>query len=229
MTDYELKIGAYSPKTIPMARLAEYMAALANLLGDEDRVHFEKLKAGSTVIAVKLQPEARMRSRQRLLDARTADETHPTYKHYRLLNQMLREDNAEGAITAGGAEIIRFPGRAEALPDVIGPFYKHTEIDGVLVRIGGRDRTAHALLEDAEGRNWSCEIDRDLARRLAPYLFGIPVRLTGDGRWQRTTDAQWELVRFKAVDFRPLDGRTLADSIAAIRKLPIRFNVPAAV
>lgn len=229
MTDYEFKIGAYSPKTIPMARLAEYLAALAELIGEKDRVHFEKLKKGSTVVAVRVEPEARVRARQRMVEARTADDTHPAYKPFRLLNKMLRDDNTEGEITAEGAQIIRFPGRAEPQLEVIGPFNKHTELDGVLVRIGGRDRTAHAQIEDAEGRVWACEIDRDLARRLAPYLFGVPVRLVGEGRWQRTVEAQWELVRFKAVDFRPLDNRTLADSIDAIRKMPIKFDYPAAV
>lgn len=229
MTDYEFKIGAYSPKTIPMARLAEYLAALADLIGEKDRVHFEKLKAGSTIVAIRVQPEARIRSRQRIQEARSADDTHPAFKPFRLLNKMLRDDNAEGAITSGGAEIIRFPGRAEPQPQVIGPFNKHTEVDGVLVRIGGRDKTAHATIVDAEGRDWHCEVDRDMARRLAPYIFGLPVRLTGDGRWQRTVEAKWELVRFKAVDFKPLDSRTLADSINAIRKLPLKFDYPAAV
>ncbi|MFT4046418.1 MAG: hypothetical protein QM661_06930 [Solimonas sp.] len=224
MSDYEFKIGAYSPKTIPMARLAEYLTVLADLIGEKDRVHFDKLKTGSTVVAIRVQREALPRSRQRIYEAKTADEDHPTYKPYRELNKMLRDDNTEGAITAGGAEILRFPGRAEPQPQVIGPLKKHTEIDGILVRIGGRDKTVHAQVEDAEGRVWSCEIDRDMARRLAPYLFGSPIRLIGEGRWLRTVEAQWVLDRLKAVDFRSLGDSTLADSISAIRKLGLSFD-----
>ncbi len=40
MTDgceYRFVIEAYSPDTLPMSRLAEYMAALAQLLGRTDR------------------------------------------------------------------------------------------------------------------------------------------------------------------------------------------------
>ncbi|MGQ0529996.1 MAG: hypothetical protein ACT4PG_09325 [Panacagrimonas sp.] len=227
MTDYEFTIGAYSPKTIPMARLAEYLTALADLIGEKDRVHFEGLKPGSTVVRIRVQPEARVRSRQRIQEARTADKDHQTYKPYRQLNELLRIDGAEGAITAGGAEIIRFPGHRESLPQVIGPFHKHTEVDGVLVRIGGRDKSAHAQIVDAEGTVWNCEMDRDMARRLVSYLYGAPIRLSGDGRWLRNAEAQWELDRFKATDFRPLDGRSLADAIAAIRKLPLQFDTVA--
>lgn len=224
MADYEFKIGAYNPKTIPMARLAEYMAALADLIGEKDRVHFEKLKAGSTILAIRVQPEARVRSRRRIQEARSAEKDHPTYKPFHRINSMLRDDGAEGKIYSGSADIIKFPGVKQPLPQVVGPFNKHTELDGVLVRIGGKDKIAHALIEDADGVIWSCEVDRDMARRLAPYLFGQPLRLTGEGRWLRNIEARWELVKFRPSEFTPLKRETLGDSIAAIRKLGIKAN-----
>lgn len=228
MADYELKIGAYTPATIPMARLAEYMGAFADLLGERSRVHFEKLNPGSTVLAVNIQPEARARTKQRILEARTADTEDTTHKPFKRLNQLLRDDNADGAITANGAEVIHFPGYREILPAVIGPFNKHTEIDGVLVRIGGRDKTAHAQIQDAEGGVWNCEVNHDMARRLAQYLFGAPVRLSGEGRWLRNEQAEWELKRFKATDFKSLGERSLQASIGAIRSLQLKLNEPVA-
>jgi len=42
----EFVIDAYSPETLPMSRLAEYMAQLATLLGEKDHVHFVELAAG---------------------------------------------------------------------------------------------------------------------------------------------------------------------------------------
>jgi len=41
----EFVIDAYSPETLPMSRLAEYMAQLATLLGEKDHVHFVELAA----------------------------------------------------------------------------------------------------------------------------------------------------------------------------------------
>lgn len=224
MADYELKIGAFTPATIPMARLAEYMGAFADLLGDRDRVHFEKLDPGSTVLAVNIQPEARARTKQRIREARSADIDDTTYKPFKRLNQLLREDNADGVITAKGAQVIHFPGCREVLPAIVGPFNKHTDLDGVLVRIGGRDKTAHAQIEDAEGRTWNCEVNHDMARRLAQYLFGAPVRLSGEGRWLRNEQAEWELKRFKATTFKVLGERTLQASIGAIRRLELRLD-----
>ncbi|CAB4242229.1 hypothetical protein UFOVP83_40 [uncultured Caudovirales phage] len=37
-TEYEFRIGAFSPKTMPMSRLAEYLAVLAELIGEKDYV-----------------------------------------------------------------------------------------------------------------------------------------------------------------------------------------------
>ena len=44
---YELYIDAFTPETIPMARLADYMASFAELLGQREHVHFGELKPGS--------------------------------------------------------------------------------------------------------------------------------------------------------------------------------------
>ena len=50
-------IDAYSPETIPMAKLAEYMSDLAALLGRENAVHFAGLEKGSTKLAVRVEFE----------------------------------------------------------------------------------------------------------------------------------------------------------------------------
>ena len=39
-TEYRFKIDAYTPQTMPLVRLAEYMAELAQLLGEPTAVHF---------------------------------------------------------------------------------------------------------------------------------------------------------------------------------------------
>lgn len=224
MSDYEFKISAFSPDTIPMARLAEYMGALADLLGEKERVHFERLKAGSTVLAARVEEVARPKVRQHLVEVRSADESDARHKVVARLNSMLRDDNAEGALRSGSAEIVRFPGRHLAIPEEIGPITKHTEVRGVLVRIGGKDRTAHAHVLDPEGRDWGCVLDRDLARRLAPHLFGVPVILSGEGRWKRTREGKWELISFKARSFEAVEEKTLSESIDSVRRVPIELR-----
>ena len=45
MFDYMLYIDAYSPETIPMGRLAEYMTAFADLLGHKGEVDLSRFRA----------------------------------------------------------------------------------------------------------------------------------------------------------------------------------------
>jgi hypothetical protein len=55
---YELYIDALTPATIPMARLSEYMADFAEILGNQEHVHFEGVKQGSLSIACRVEPMA---------------------------------------------------------------------------------------------------------------------------------------------------------------------------
>jgi hypothetical protein len=50
---YQFYIDAFTPETIPMARLADYMASFAELLGHCEYVHLEKLKPGSLAVTAR--------------------------------------------------------------------------------------------------------------------------------------------------------------------------------
>src|SRR5471030_3472991 len=52
--EYEFWFDAYTPETIPMERLAKYMAALAKMLGHGTSVHFDRMVSGSTVNILKV-------------------------------------------------------------------------------------------------------------------------------------------------------------------------------
>ncbi len=43
MQNYRLKIDVFTPETMPMQRLSLYMAELARVLGEPERVHFVEL------------------------------------------------------------------------------------------------------------------------------------------------------------------------------------------
>ena len=63
-------IDAYSPETIPMAKLAEYMADFAALLGKDNAVHFADLKKGSTQLVARVEFEDVPKVTTRLQDIR---------------------------------------------------------------------------------------------------------------------------------------------------------------
>src|SRR5215468_3831317 len=94
------RISAWTPDTLPMKRLAEYMAELTRLFGEADHVHFSRLRKGSVGLAVKVQYEAVPKVRERIKAANLlpADAPEDVVAPFRKLNKMLAEDNAVGKI-----------------------------------------------------------------------------------------------------------------------------------
>ena len=216
---YIFRIDRFTPETIPMARLAEYMIKLAQLLGTSERVHFKTLRRGSVQIVSAVEVEAQPKVRARLQTLRTSDVATDVKEAFENLNGLLENDNAVGSIRCGPAIILKFPGREQLRPPQIGPFTQPTELAGQLVRIGGRDRTAHAQLEDPEGRAWSIEMTREQARELARLLYGPPIRVSGSGKWTRIPSGSWELEYLKLQSWEQLSDESLRDAVDSLRKI----------
>jgi len=216
---YTFHIDAYSPETIPMSRLAEYMLALADMYGEKGNVHFAGLKAGSTQILSRVEREAVPKVRQNLISAAEPTPSDQVTA-YKKLNDMLRADNAEANLLRSDSNVLTFPGRRLPRPAKLGPFTQAVEKDGVLVRIGGKDRSAHAIIDDGEGNSWSFEVTHDLARELALQLYDRPIRLIGTGRWFRDEEGRWQHKDLKATAFQILNADSLADVVGRIRSLP---------
>lgn len=219
LDEYLLKIDAYTPSTIPMARLAEYMSMLSQLLGNQERVHFERLDEGSTVLVSRVEEVARPKVAKRLATIEMDDAPPEAKRAITQINEMLRDDNARGTLFRGEAKILPFPGRDIPKPERIGPFNQEGSIDGVLIRIGGKDKSAHATLIDSDGNEWKCEVDREMARDMARELFGTPLRIFGTGRWTREEDEQWKLVSFRAARFDLLEDGSLAEAVEKLRAI----------
>lgn len=224
--EYLFRIGAYTPATIPMERLAKYIAALARLLGNGANVHLDHLQEGSTMPVLKVDFEAAPKVSQRILGLSRGEAANDATASYDELNSLLRDDNATGELRhrhAGQqttAVVLVFPGKDLPRPLKFGPFTEPATIDGELVRVGGRDKSAHATIVDPEGQSWHGEISRELAQELAPYLYKGPVlRVNGDARWERREDSTWHLISLKINEFTVLDDDTLLDVTDRLRKL----------
>ncbi|MFC4251809.1 hypothetical protein [Sinimarinibacterium flocculans] len=204
-----------------MGRLAEYMRLLAGLFGQEHAVHFANLESGSTVVVSRIDYEARPKVLERVQRARSADisDDGELGKIVVEINRYLRADNAEGKLYWGQAQILEFPGKKAPIPQEVGPFNKHTILHGILMRIGGEDDTSHGLLKDFEGRTWKCQMTRDMAIQIAKYLYTTPLKLSGEGRWFRSEDANWALKVLKANEYETLPEISLTDSVAQLRAI----------
>jgi len=216
---YTFRIDAYTPETIPMARLAEYMAVLAEMFGEEAAVHFKGLKAGSTQLLSRVEREAAPKVRLNVMNARSGDGRPEAAKAYVRANKMLREDNAVAHLALHESNVLEFPGRKTLTPPRLGPFNQAVHKDGVLVRVGGKDKTAHAIVEDADRVTWSFEVTRELAMALAHHLFEKPIRIVGTGRFVRNEEGSWECLALKGSEFKILNDDSLIDVVGRIRSL----------
>ena len=207
--EYRFIIDAFSPDTLPMSRLAEYMGELARLLGRSGQVHFVGLEEGSTVLVQTVESEAMPEVDERIHSLAYDNPPDDVVRPFRALNRYLADDNATGSLHAnGGAEVIRFPGCERPAPVTFGAFNQPGVLDGVLIRIGGRDDTVPAHLHDGD-RIHLCNASRGMARRLAVHLYGPTLRMQGDGRWERDADGGWVMKRFSITNFEQLDDAPL--------------------
>lgn len=223
-TEYRFKIDAYTPATMPMARLAEYMAELASLLGEPSAVHFKRLAKGSTVLIQSIDREAVPKVRARAAAVRSGDAPQEALRAFKRLNNYLREDNAVGILKEARPSgiVIKFPGRLEP-NERFASIRQFGTIDGVINRMGGKDETIHVSLE-VDGRQVSgCYTNRAIAKKLRHVMFD-PVRLAGRGRWNRDADGNWSLEDFKIESFEPLKDAPLSEALAELRAIKTEWD-----
>jgi hypothetical protein len=210
--EFRFRISEFTPETLPMQRLGQYMLELAALLGEREHVHFVQLEEGSAVLVHQVEFPAAPKVRDRLKTAALPDAPEDVRRHRTKLDEMLASDNAIGELRESGRQgvVLKFRGR-ENVAEVIGPIAEDGTIDGILVRIGGEDQTAHAHLVDGDKRQ-ICVVTREMARQLSPHLYGDKLRLTGRGRWRRSAEGQWQLLEFRAHSFVVLGKISLTEA-----------------
>lgn len=202
-----------------MARLAEYMADLARLFGEIEHVHFGRLEPGSTVLVPFVDAEAVPRIETRFCAIRSENAPEDAARALKALNRRLAEDNAAGSLRdADGAEIVSFPGRERQQFLALGPLRQQRELDGMLIRIGGRDVTVPVHLQDGDTIHL-CNADREMARRLAGHLYGPVLRVYGDGRWERDAEGAWTMKSFTITGFEELDDAPLDEVVERLRRV----------
>lgn len=215
---------SYTPATIPMERLAEYMSALAKLLGESASVHFSDVFHASTALRANVDSPAQPKVYARVAAIRAGDAPADALRAFQTIDEMLRKDNAYGTLTEGdgvteGAVIIPFPGKRRPPEPAFGPFKKEGTLDGEVYRIGGKDETKHVGIRDGK-REYNLVTTEAVALELRHHAFSGQLRFHGTGTWYRHPDGEWELRTFKVKDFDVLDDAPLGEVIDRLRRVP---------
>ena len=219
--EYRFKIdGGYTPATLPMERLAEYMADLAQLLGEGEGVHFRAIEDGSAVLVSDVDQPAAPKVRDRVRAVRDGNGPKDAWQAFLKLDEKLRMDNAAGELQRSqGAVVLTFPGRTRAEPVPYGPFRQDGTIDGQVFRLGGKDETIHVHVRDAGKENTSLETSIALAQEIRHHILGPTLRFRGSGLWYRSGAGYWELRKFRIDSFEILNEAPLSDVIASLREV----------
>lgn len=221
---YRFKIDAYSPETMPLGRLAEYLAELAILFGEDKSVHLIEIEEGSTVPVFLVEHEAEPKVQERLGAVARKDAPPDAMRAAKNIDEKLRKDNAIGYVTdPTGGKVIAFPGREYIEPLTYGPFNQTGIIIGVPIMVGGKNDPVPVHIEGQDG-TFDCLAKREIAREIAPYLFTNIIRAEGTGRWTRHSTGKWEMVKFTIKYFQPLADTSLRATIQKFRDIPAAWK-----
>lgn len=222
---YKLRIkGPYRPQTLPMARLAEYMADLASLLGESEHVHFLGIEEGSAVLAAEVDPAANHQVRKRLVSIRQGKGDGRVRNTLNSLDQHLATDNSTGSLTVCQDEkaeevILEFEGSNRPQPIDYGVVHEESSLDGIPIKVGGKGKDPRVILKNQK-TTWSgIVVTHEQAKQIAEHLYVKAIRLHGTGKWQRNKEGQWELKHFSTDSFEILDDTPLSEVVSQLRAI----------
>lgn len=213
--DISFHIDAYTPETLPLARLAEYLGLLASLYGHKESVHFQSIESGSAVLKSYVEEPDYQKVVNRIQLIHSNDGPKDLAKTFHQIDDCLRQDNATGKIQYG-ENVIEFPGRNRRIEEPV-TITQIMEIDGVIIKIGGKDETIPVTIKDQEGKIYNCQINgNDRAKELSRHYLGKTLRLVGEAKLVRHPVDGWSLHSLIIEDYEPIDDDPLSDVFGKI-------------
>lgn len=218
--EYKFVIDAFTPATIPMSRLAQYVTDLAVVLGNDANVHLVRIEGGSTVPVVLVDWETEPKVRERLRAIKHKEAPPVAQEAALRIDQRLLEDNAKGAIVDPvSAKILVFPGRELAKRQEFGPVEQAGVFQGIPNRVGGEGEWVPVHLEDGNETHIVLA-KRPIAKEIAQHLFTSVCRVEGIGRWIRRVDGEWEMRSFRVSSWKTIADANIRKNIAELQQIP---------
>lgn len=227
-TEYILRIDSLTPDNASLVRTAAYLDLLGKLLGQTEHVHPGSVSAGSLRLHAWADRQAVPKIEERVASA--DDKASDAYTIHQKLDKALAADNAVGELyrrppLGEPAKILEFAGRNRIKAREF-KLKQPGNIEGILIRLGGKDTSIHGELDCGEGRYQICKMKIGIAKELAPYLFIQPVRLNGQGIWKRDEDGQWAIEDFEATGFEILQNEDLPAALKNLREVQVDWGNP---
>jgi hypothetical protein len=222
--EFTFVIPGYTPETIPLARLMEYLKELIAVLGDPKDVHLAAINPGSVSPILHISPREALSVRDRVQRFRCGKGSARQRSAAGKIANMLRQDApglAKTVVLSSQNMVLFEIASAPATPEALTGISQPTTLTGQLTRIGGLSETASLELLDSAGETFrGIKAPRQLAKGLAKLLWE-PVRLTGTGNWTRSADGKWQLDRLDVQSFDVPNNQSLSTVIEHLRSAEV--------
>lgn len=230
MTDLErfkFTVPGYSPETMPLDRLMEYLNQLSIVLGNPGDLHLVGVEKGSTRPVLAMRHDVAVKARHNAREVAEGGGSIRRREAFNTIRRMVAQDGGKPAVLKEpkGAIILKFPSVDVGQDQVIQSLRQPTSIEGTLVRVGGIGENAQLLIQELNGKVIAgCTASRSTAQDMA-HLIYQPIRVNGIGSWHRTEEGKWEIARLHVQTFEPLDDDGLEDVVAKLQA--VKANWPA--
>lgn len=223
-TELRWVVEGFDPDTIPFVRLALYMTELAKLFGEDDAVRFVRLENNCVAVVnrvVKTGALSRLEAGLRRVGTGNASKEKETA--YRHINDMLAEDRTRAYIKRGSAIILRFPGIGQPVDEVIALEGVAT-LTGYLYHLSENPDGLLSVRVRQTGQIYArCVAPNAIGPELKDYLFST-VRLTGKGRWVRSSEGVWSVSDLTVTGVRQLKDSTPREAFEELRRVKANWS-----
>lgn len=219
LREYRLKIDGYSPDTMPMKSLVEYLADIATLFGQESSVHLVKIEASSVSPVVLVDWDAEVKVLDRVNTAKRGEGPEEPIRAIENINARLRSDNTSALLlNPNKKNVIEFPGiKFQPVKPVEWPSINQSAtLFGVPIAVGGKNDPVPVHLQDGL-TELHLHADRAKAKAIAQFLFSTVIKVIGRGRWRKSSGESWILERFTIDEFEPVKLANMDEALAQLR------------
>jgi hypothetical protein len=203
------KLNGKRPDDFTIERLAQYLRVLAELVGSPGKVRVRKITPGSVKADLAVDREYYPRFVERLATAKNPDRASAAVRKTVCdLEEMISADKVSAEVKAGHQKLFYLQSAKRETGPVVGPVIQRLTVRGQIIGLEGKDQTKHVrIAEYGARREFHGELrDMQLATKLASYLWGDVLDLTGMARMMRHPNGTWEVKSFRVDGLQELDG-----------------------
>ena len=226
MEDYEVLefvIPAYTPETMPLDRLLQYLQQIGEVVGATSDLHLISIDKSSTKPVFHIPAPLAAQARERIAAVRSGNGTQIQRTAFNRIRGMVRRDGGKPAsLKDHTGVILAFPPAAEEIGAVSG-IRQPSTFDGALTRVGGVGDFTPVQMQNLDGEVFSgFNAPRALAKEMAHKLFE-PIRVFGIGYWDRSPVGEWKLSKMLIQSYEPLDNEPLEEVFRKLKAAPVAW------